>query len=144
MIWGGLLGLAEASSDSVFPVRQEDRGRDEPLARILLGVPCIMSTMDERTPLQTILEALREMLPMLQARYRVRDIGLFGSYVRKGEDSGSDLDVLVTFDEPPSLLRFLELENLLADRLGLPVDLVMRDALKPRIGSRILRDLVPV
>src|SRR3990172_764079 len=100
--------------------------------------------MDDKPPLETILEALREMLPMLQARYRVRDIGLFGSYVRKGEDSGSDLDVLVTFDEPPSLLRFLALENLLADRLGLPVDLVMRDALKPRIGSRILRDLVPV
>ena len=100
--------------------------------------------MDDRTPLETILGALREMLPMLRSRYRVRDIGLFGSYVRQGERSGSDLDVLVTFEEAPSLLRFLELENLLADRLGLPVDLVMRDALKPRIGSRILRDVVPV
>ena len=100
--------------------------------------------MDERTPLEAILGALREMLPMLRSRYRVRDIGLFGSYVRQGERSGSDLDVLVTFEEAPSLLRFLELENLLADRLGLPVDLVMRVALKPRIGSRILRDVVPV
>jgi len=100
--------------------------------------------MDERPPLETILDSLREMLPTLRTRYLVRDIGLFGSYVRQGERSGSDLDVLVTFEDPPSLLRFLELENLLADRLGLPVDLVMRDALKPRIGSRILRDLVPV
>ena len=129
VIWGGLLGLAAIVSG---------------WARILSRVPCIMSTMDDRTPLETILGALREMLPMLRSRYRVRDIGLFGSYVRQGERSGSDLDVLVTFEEAPSLLRFLELENLLADRLGLPVDLVMRDALKPRIGSRILRDVVPV
>jgi len=73
----------------------------------------------------------------------VKDIALFGSYVRNGEYPG-DLDVLVTFDEAPSLLRCLELENSISDRLGLPVDLIMRDALKPRIGARILRDLVPV
>ena len=62
--------------------------------------------MDDKPPLETILEALRVMLPTLRASYRVRDIGLFGSYVRKGEHSGSDLDVLVTFaraPEPPSL-----------------------------------------
>ena len=133
-------------NDIVGPIMSHDAYREltGPAARALPAMPCIMSTMDGRLPLETILDSLREMLPTLRTRYLVREIGLFGSYVRQGEHSGSDLDVLVTFDEPPSLLRFLELENLLADRLGLPVDLVMRDALKPRIGSRILRDLVPV
>ena len=107
------------------------------------GVPCIMARMDKKLPLESVVASLREILPELRERYRVRDIGLFGSYVRRGERP-QDLDILVTFDEPPGLLRFLELENLLSDRLGVTVDLVMRDALKPRIGSRILRDLLPV
>jgi len=102
-----------------------------------------MARMDKKLPLESVVASLREILPELRERYRVRDIGLFGSYVRRGERP-QDLDILVTFDEPPSLLRFLELENLLSDRLGVTVDLVMRDALKPRIGSRILRDLLPV
>jgi len=102
-----------------------------------------MAPVDKKPSLEGVVASLREMLPELRERYRVQNIGLFGSYVRKGEHPG-DLDVLVTFDEAPSLLRFLELENSISDRLGLPVDLVMRDALKPRIGARILRDLVPV
>jgi predicted nucleotidyltransferase len=42
------------------------------------------------------------------------------------------------------LLRFIELENELSDELGVKVDLVMREALKPRIGERILEEVVPV
>jgi len=36
------------------------------------------------------------------------------------------------------------LENYLSDTLGVKVDLVMKDALKPRIGERILNEAVPV
>jgi predicted nucleotidyltransferase len=55
-----------------------------------------------------------------------------------------DLDILVTFDEPLGLLRYIELENELSDLLGVRVDLVMRDALKPAIGEHVLREVVPV
>jgi uncharacterized protein len=51
---------------------------------------------------------------------------------------------LVTFAEPPGLLTFLALENYLTDVLGVKVDLVMREALKPAIGEHVLRELVPV
>jgi predicted nucleotidyltransferase len=54
------------------------------------------------------------------------------------------LDILVTFSEMPSLLRFIELENDLSDRLGIKVDLVLREALKPAIGERVLHEVVPV
>jgi predicted nucleotidyltransferase len=99
--------------------------------------------MQGKPSLESVVASLRDFLPELRERYRVEDIGVFGSYVREGEDPG-DLDVLITFSDPPSLIRFIELENLLSDRLGVRVDLVMRDALKPHIGSRILRELVPV
>ncbi len=51
---------------------------------------------------------------------------------------------LVTFDEPPSLLQLIELENHLTDLLGVKVDLVMQDALKPRIGKRVMSEVLSV
>jgi hypothetical protein len=65
-------------------------------------------------------------------------------HVRRENRPDSDLDVLVTFTSTPSLIGLLELENELSDLLGIKVDLVMRDALKPRIGQRILAEVIPV
>ena len=91
-----------------------------------------------------IRRTLESHLTALQENYHVESLGIFGSYVRHEEDSGSDVDVLVTFSEPPSLLEFVALENHLADLLGVEVDLVMRDALKPHLGHRILEEVVTV
>jgi len=45
-------------------------------------------------------------------------------------------------DAKISLLDFVELENYLSDLLGVKVDLVEKSALKPRIGKRILSEVV--
>jgi uncharacterized protein len=87
---------------------------------------------------------LREQIPYLASRYHVASLGLFGSHRHGTQRPDSDLDVLISFDEAPSLLRFIELENYLSDRLGVKVDLVPRDSLKPHIGARVLREVVPV
>lgn len=60
------------------------------------------------------------------------------------QHAASDVDLLVTFEEPPSLMEFITLENELSDTLGITVDLVMADALKPAIGRRILSEVVLV
>jgi predicted nucleotidyltransferase len=80
----------------------------------------------------------------LAGKYNVQDIGVFGSYVRGEQVKGSDLDVLVTFREPIGLFKFLGLEYRLEELLGVKVDLVSKNALKPRIGERILREVVYV
>jgi len=59
-------------------------------------------------------------------------------------DELSDLDLLVTFDEVPTLFRFVALENDLSDTLGIKVDLVMKDSLKPNIGKYILEETKPI
>jgi predicted nucleotidyltransferase len=87
---------------------------------------------------------LRHQMPRLAADYHVATLGVFGSFVRGTQHSNSDLDVLVTFSELPSLLRLIELENHLSDLLGVKVDLVVRDSLKPRIGENVLREVMPV
>ena len=58
--------------------------------------------------------------------------------MNSGKDS--DLDILVTFKEVPGLFQYIELENVISDSLGIKVDLVMEDALKPGIkGTRAKR-----
>lgn len=91
-----------------------------------------------------IIEQLRQEKDFLRERYNVESIGVFGSYVRNEHRSDSDLDVLVSFTQTPSLLEFIELENYLSDSLGVEVDLVMHDSLKPRIGKHILAEVVTV
>ena len=89
-----------------------------------------------------ILDVLRGLRPVLEARYNVKAIGLFGSALRGEQGPQSDIDVLVEFRSPIGLFKFLELEELLAERLGGKVDLVSKKALKPEIGRAILSEVV--
>jgi uncharacterized protein len=100
--------------------------------------------MAEMSPLETILEKLRRLMPFLSSNYQVKTLGIFGSYTRQEQYEDSDLDLLVTFYDTPGLLKFIELENFLSDNLGIQVDLVMKDALKPEIGRRIIKEVVPI
>lgn len=100
--------------------------------------------MRTHTVLSEIVEKLQQELPFLSKRYKVKSLGVFGSYVRGAHSLDSDIDILVAFTEIPSLLEFIELENYLADIIKIKVDLVMRDALKPRIGQRILQEVISI
>ena len=96
------------------------------------------------------LEEIRNTLTMqkreLRQKYRVKEIGIFGSYVRGEQKKRSDVDLLVEFEEPSNLtlLDFVRLENILSEILGVKVDLVEKSALKPRIGKRILEEVVNI
>lgn len=80
----------------------------------------------------------------LSAEFKVRKLGLFGSFVRNEQLRNSDLDVLVDFREPIDLFQFMDLEDHLRALLGVKVDLVSRKALKPHIGRAILKEVVYV
>ncbi len=100
--------------------------------------------MENPRDLGEIRGLLRQYLPQMREKYGVAWIGLFGSYVRGEACPGSDLDVLVRFHRTPGLIRFVELENDLSDLLGVRVDLVMADSLRPDIGQRVLAEVEPV
>ncbi len=89
-----------------------------------------------------ILQILRATKPELTARYNVKTIGIFGSVARDETHGQSDIDVLVEFEPPIGLFKFLELEELLSERLGGKVDLVSKKALKPEIGRAVLAEAV--
>jgi uncharacterized protein len=91
-----------------------------------------------------LIDVLHRHLPELKRRYHIKSLGLFGSYVRNEQTPGSDLDVLVEYEELPGLLAYVELQQTLSDLLQLPVDLVHRLDLKPHIGERILAEVIPL
>jgi predicted nucleotidyltransferase len=91
-----------------------------------------------------IVSQLRAALPDLRTRYGVTSFSVFGSRVHGAARPDSDVDVLVEFDRAPGFFQFVALEDELTRLLGRRVDLVMRKALRPRIGRRILAEAVPV
>ncbi len=94
--------------------------------------------------LEKIKKTIAEQKPFLQERFKVKEIGIFGSFVRGEQDKASDIDILVEFSEPIGFFAFLDLEDYLSGLLGVKVDLVSKKALKPRIGENILRELVTI
>lgn len=92
--------------------------------------------------LEEVKQWLGQQKPLLQERYKVRELGIFGSYVRQEQTTTSDLDVLVEFSETPSLLKFVNLENYLSNNLGIKVNLAHKTGLKTRLGKRILAEFV--
>lgn len=96
------------------------------------------------TQMEELLGVLRAHLPGLRERWAVRNLWAFGSFVRGEADRRSDLDLSVEFDQAPTLFEFVRLERHIRELLGVKVDLVMRTALKPAIGARILEEAVPV
>ena len=97
-----------------------------------------------RTTLEAVLHTLKSIMPDLEKIHGVRSLGVFGSYAKAVTKRKSDLDLLVEFDRVPTMFEFVRLERHLTAVLGVKVDLVMKTALKPEIGKRILAEVVPV
>ena len=96
------------------------------------------------TTLRRSLSILKRQMPELAERYKVKSLGIFGSYIRNEQSRRSDLDILVEFEQAPDLFKFMDLEEHLAKQLGVKVDLVPRRALKGEIGERILSEVVTI
>ena len=87
-----------------------------------------------------ILRILTSNAPGLR-RLGAVSLSLFGSYARGEERQDSDIDLLVELDEK-RFDRYMDLKFFLEELLGNRVDLVLQDALKPRIRPRILAEAV--
>lgn len=79
---------------------------------------------------------------VLKKRFHIKKIGFFGSYARGEQNKKSDIDILVEFNRAIGLFEFMDIEEYLQNLLGKKVDLVSKKALKPRIGKRILEEVV--
>ncbi len=94
--------------------------------------------------LDEIKEIIKRHKEELKEKYGVKEIGIFGSFVREEAREDSDIDILVEFEKPVGFFKFLELEEYLSHLIGRKVDLVSKKALKPHIGKYILKEVVTV
>jgi predicted nucleotidyltransferase len=95
--------------------------------------------------LEDIKRKLVEIKPILREKYKVKEIGIFGSYVRGEETPSSDIDILVDFEREGKYFdNYMELKYFLEDLLGLEVDLIMKGALKDELKDTILKELIYV
>ena len=85
-----------------------------------------------------VLHRLEQNAPAIR-RYGVRSLGLFGSGASGTAREGSDLDFVVEF-ESKSFDAYMDLKAFLEQLFGCPVDLVLREAIKPRLRERILKE----
>ena len=97
---------------------------------------------DKMQSLDEIKKSLINQKILLSEKYKINRLGIFGSYVRGEQKKESDLDVLIDYEEVPSLITLIELENHLSNVLGLNVDLVTRKGIKPQLRSNILEEVV--
>jgi len=92
--------------------------------------------------LKEIEKILKENKAILAERFKVKEIGIFGSYVRGEQKEKSDVDMFVEFSEPVSLLHLAGLENFLTDLIGIKADIGTKKSLKPRIKEQVLKEAV--
>jgi predicted nucleotidyltransferase len=95
-----------------------------------------------RKSLEEIREILRKHREELRLKYKIKEIAIFGSYVRGEERRRSDIDMLAEFEEPISLLELVGAENHLSDILKIKVDLVPKEDVRPELKDRILKEVV--
>ena len=90
---------------------------------------------------KTVLNSIRIHKKELKEKFTVRRIGVFGSLARDDADRESDVDILVEFDQP-TFDHYMDLKFFLEQLLNAQVDLVMADAVKPRLRPYISQEVV--
>ena len=77
-------------------------------------------------------------------RYHVKTLRVFGSVARGEMKAESDIDLLVTFSKPISLLKMVGLERELSATIGRKVDLLTTKSVSPYLRNRIVKESRPI
>lgn len=92
--------------------------------------------------IEEIKEILKHHKEEVNRKYKVSELGIFGSFVRGEQKTRSDIDIIVEYDEIPDLFEFINLERYLRRLLRKKVDLVRKEAIRPELKEKILDEVV--
>lgn len=107
----------------------------ENLPRILYFVE--MKTKDN------ILDILAKNKESLYSKYPIESLAIFGSVARDESNDESDVDVLVEFSDNIGI-RFIDLAEEIESLLNRHVDLVSKNAVKPKYYETIKNEIIYV
>jgi len=98
--------------------------------------------MNKQKSFEEIKKIIAEHKDELTRKYKIREIGVFGSVVRGEQTKKSDIDILVEFSESVGGFFLLATESFLSSILNQKVDLIPRKAVKGKFEKNILKDLI--
>lgn len=107
-----------------------------PTADQMLGLP--------DTPMGRRLRRRRRAILDTASKRGARNVRVFGSAARGDDTDTSDVDLLVDLDKDVGLVALAGLRRELTALLGVDVDVVPADTLKPRIRDRVLNEAIPL
>ena len=88
---------------------------------------------------------LGEQRAEMRKTFHVRRIGIFGSFVQDRQSRRSDVDILMEFEKGhKDFFNYMRLKYYLEASLGRKVDLVIKEAVKPRLKERIFNEVIYV
>lgn len=94
---------------------------------------------------ETIIKKLKEHVPELKSRFKVQEIGVFGSQIKGKAKKRSDIDILVEFEkEWKTFDNYMELKFYLEKQFHRRIDLVIKSALKEDLKADILSEVIYV
>lgn len=90
----------------------------------------------------SILDKLKAAKEELARKYGVSSLALFGSYSRNEQTENSDIDIMVDVERPIGI-RYIDLaEELQMLFNGSKVQVVSKEAIKPKYFERLKKDLL--
>ncbi|MBN2094627.1 MAG: nucleotidyltransferase family protein [Candidatus Aenigmarchaeota archaeon] len=89
--------------------------------------------------MKSVIASYRE---IMRRKYKVKEIGLFGSYARGEQKKTSDIDLLVRFRENATLFDFVSLGDFLEEKLKKKVDLVSVGGVRKELEKNIQEELI--
>jgi len=91
---------------------------------------------------EDILRILKMLKEEIKIEYKVKSIGIFGSYINNEQTDDSDIDFLVEFEENADLFHFVGLTLFLEEQFNKKVDVVSKPALKEELRKNILQEVI--
>ncbi|MGB9935843.1 nucleotidyltransferase family protein [Thermodesulfovibrio yellowstonii] len=93
--------------------------------------------------IEEIRTILYDLTNEIKENYKAQVIGIFGSFAKGKQKKGSDLDVLVIFEQGATLFEFVGLALFLEEKLGIrKVDVIPIDTVREEIKDKILQETV--
>ena len=91
---------------------------------------------------EEIIKTLKKLKNEIKTKYKVKKIGLFGSYANNRQRENSDIDILVEFEDEADLLHYIGLTIFLEETFEKKVDIVSEFAIKEEIRDHIMQEVI--